>query len=327
MNIEKLPSGSYRIVQMVNGKRYRCTLDHKPSKIEAMKIISDMTGRVTVEHNMTVYAACDAYIAAKNNILSPSTIRSYRGIVRQISASLGNKYINAVTKADLQTEVNRYSEGRTPKTVKNFAHFIVGVLGFYDVEVKCPTLPQNIKNKKYLPTPEDARRIIHYYKDTQYEIFFRLALYGLRRSEILALTVNDLDGTRLTINKALVQDENWNWTIKTTKTTESTRTIDIGEDLADLIRKQGYIYKGFPGMPYKYLKDAQRVLGIPEFPLHAFRHLTASYLHNIVGCSDKQIEALCGWKTDYAMKQVYQEAMELEQAKKQASIAIENILK
>ena len=36
MTIEKLKSGSYRIVQMHEGKRYRVTIDHKPTQKEAM---------------------------------------------------------------------------------------------------------------------------------------------------------------------------------------------------------------------------------------------------------------------------------------------------
>lgn len=32
MTIEKLPSGSYRIKQMYNGKRYSITLNYKPTK-------------------------------------------------------------------------------------------------------------------------------------------------------------------------------------------------------------------------------------------------------------------------------------------------------
>ena len=325
MTIEKLPSGNYRVVQMVNGTRYRATFDHKPSKIEAMKVISKMTERPTPT-NSTVLSACGAYIESKINVLSPASIRQYNGIVRQISPNFGNKYLKAVTHSDIQAEVNRYSKGKAPKTVKDFAHFIVGVFNFYDVDIKCPTLPQAVKKKKYLPTTEDAKRIVQYYKGTQYEVYFRLALYGLRRSEILALQLSDLDVNLLTIDKALVQDANKEWVVKTTKTTDSTRTIVIDDELASLIQEQGYVFKGFPNMPYKHLQVAQKALGIPQFPLHAFRHLTASFLHNI-GYSDKQIEKIGGWKTDYVMKAVYQEAMEMEEAKKNTSIDIAGILK
>jgi len=40
----------------------------------------------------------------------------------------------------------------------------------------------------------------------------------------------------------------------------------------------------------------------------------ASYLHN-QGVTDKQIQAVGGWKTDHVMKTVYQHEMEMEKAK------------
>ena len=38
MNIDKRPSGNYRVRKMVNGKTYTLTLDHKPTEKE---IIND----------------------------------------------------------------------------------------------------------------------------------------------------------------------------------------------------------------------------------------------------------------------------------------------
>ena len=63
---------------------------------------------------------------------------------------------------------------------------------------------------------------------------------GLRRSEICALTIDDVDGDTVSINKALVLDKDKNWVVKTTKTTASTRTIVIPSHIADLIRTKWY---------------------------------------------------------------------------------------
>lgn len=40
MNIEKLPSGSYRARLMYKGKSYRKTFDHKPTQKEVMQSIA-----------------------------------------------------------------------------------------------------------------------------------------------------------------------------------------------------------------------------------------------------------------------------------------------
>ena len=315
MNIQKLPSGNYRIRQMVNGKSYSVTLDHRPTQIEAAKIVSDLTVNVPRKGEYTVIGACRAYITAKNNVLSPSTIPGYESIMRQLSDSFAKCPISQVTTAMFQTEVNNYAIGRKPKTIKNFYIFLSSVFKFYGCNIKSPTIPQAVISPIVLPSIEDMARIIKEVEGTPYEIFFRIAMYGLRRSEILALTINDLDGTTLTINKAMVINSDKKMVIKTTKTTDSTRTIEIDEDLANKIRAQGYIWKGSPGAPYKKLIQIQKRLDMPRFKLHSLRHLLVSELHND-GWSDKQIQNVGGWKTSSVMDRVYKHAIGMDEAKK-----------
>ncbi len=90
-----------------------------------------------------------------------------------------------------------------------------------------PTLPQKVKNEPYIPSDDDIKRILECAKDTEYEIPIILACYGLRRSEICALTLDDLDGDVIRINKAKVMNEDAKWVEKTTKTTSSTREFVI----------------------------------------------------------------------------------------------------
>lgn len=315
MNIQKLPSGSYRIRQMVGGKTYSVTVDHKPTQIEAMKLISDATAKRVKGRDLTLSSACEAYLDAKNHVLSPSTMRGYKSVIRQIPKDFGRVHINAITGAMLQKEVNDYADGRTPKTVSNYANFITAVLNFFEVDVRRPVLPMKVKNHTYIPTKEDVNRILEEVKGTKLEVFYRLAMYGVRRSEVAALKVTDLaDDNTLTINKALVTDGDNNNVVKATKTTDSARTIKIDPELADMIRQQGFIWDGYISVPYENLQRIQDKLGIKRFPLHAFRHFMASYLHD-KGLSDKQIQAIGGWKTDNVMKTVYQHAMEMEQTK------------
>lgn len=320
MTIDKLPSGKYRIRQMIDGKRYSVILDHRPSQIEASKIIAKMADRAPrSNNNMTVLDACTAYLDAKNNVLSPSTIRGYKGVIRAISEDFKGIYINSMTSALLQKEVNDYAKGRSPKTVSNFAHFLTAVFAFYDVEVKPPILPMKVKMAKYIPTIDDVNAILREAEGTKYEVFFRLAMYGLRRSEVAALTLSDLsDDNTLTINKAVVTDGDNQNVIKPTKTTDSARMIKIDDELADMIRKQGYVWEGHIAQPYKHLRDIQDFLGLPAFSLHTFRHFFASYLHE-KGLTDKQIQEIGGWKTDHVMKTVYQHAMEMEQTRNEVA--------
>lgn len=323
MTIEQLKSGNYRIKQMCKGKYYSVIVDHKPEKDEAVILLATVLKKRPTRNNQTFDDACDAYIDSKSNVLSPSTLRTYQITRKAVSSDFGKKYITTITTMDVQKEVNRWSATLAPKTVKNYASFVVSVLKAAEIDIKYIKLPQNIKKSEYIPTKEDIRKIHDYYKETEFEIPFFLMCFGLRRSELCALTLDDLDGTKLSINKALVLDENKKWVIKLPKTPESTRTIIIPKDLAKKIKKQGYIYKGTPDNLYFSLIRAQNKTGVPHFRLHALRHFFASFMHD-KGYSDKQIQEMGGWKTD-VMKTVYRHALDMEQAKKKASTDIEDI--
>lgn len=310
MNIEKLPSGKYRIRQMIDGKYHSITIDHKPSKYEAEVLLS----QILVNGNNTLESACMVYINSKGNILSPTTIREYKRKTKQIDPSLLRKQLSDITALDIQIEVNRYASTHSAKSTHDYSGFLMSVLKSYDLMIKSPKLPQIERKIPYIPTETEMQMIYDEIKGTEFEIPIVLASMGLRRSEICALTVKDLDGNTLIINKALVMDENKEWVVKTTKTTDSTRTIKIPKEIADKIRKQGYVYNGFPGSIYNYLQKVERKLKIKHFSLHKLRHFFASYMHNL-GYSDKQIQDFGGWKTDNVMKTVYQHSMEMEKTK------------
>lgn len=329
MKIEKLPSGSYRVRKMYKGKMYSIVFEYKPTQKEALLAMSKKLEQVQGDYKgMTFRAAIDKYIEAKRNVLSPSTIRGYAGIIKQISDSFLEKNVYDITALDVQKEINRYSIGHSPKTVYNFHGFISPILGMFRPNLKLSTtLPQKVKKEPYIPSDDDVRRILEHAKGTEYEIPLILACYGLRRSEICALTPDDIDGDVLTINKAMVQDENKKWIIKITKTTESARKIIIPIEVANRIKERGYVYNGYPGKIYTYLSKTQEKLGIPHFPLHKTRHYFASKMSELK-IPDADILKMGGWESDHVMKTVYRHSMmdREEQAKRDASEKLRNSL-
>lgn len=311
MKIEKLPSGSYRIRKMYKGKIYSVTFEHKPTQKEAMQAMAEELDKVQEKHtSMTFKTACEKYIESKRNVLSPSTITGYNAIVRQISVLFLQKNIHDITALDVQIEINRMAEKCSPKTVRNYHGFISAVLGVFCPNLKiCTTLPQKLKNEPYIPSDDDVRRILEHARGTEYEIPIILACYGMRRSEICALTLDDLTGDTLIINKAKVINENKEWVIKTTKTTASTREVIIPIDIADKIREKGYIYNGYPNCITKYLERIENELGMPHFSMHKLRHYFASKM-SAMNVPEADIMRMGGWETDHVMKGVYRHSME-----------------
>ena len=319
MKIEKLPSGSYRIRKMYKGQTYTVVTDYKPTQKEALQLLSaklDMDVNVSGKR-MSFLDAGNQYIEVKANVLSPSSINGYKGIMRTLSSNFTSMNIHDITTIDIQKEINDYSATRSPKTVRNAHGFISAVLKMFRPTFNIvTTLPQKRKSDEYIPSDKDVKRILQYAKGSDYEIALLLATFGLRRSEICALTIDDLDGNILTINKALVVNEKKEYIIKTTKTAAGTRQIYIPDYIVNLIHERGKIYDMFPGSILRYLSRVQKELGIEHFRLHALRHYYASMSHSL-GIPDSYIMQAGGWKSDNTLKRVYRHAMNDKQSEMQ----------
>lgn len=320
MTIEKLPSGSYRIGQMEDGTLYRLTVDHKPTNAEAVRLMSRHIAKKKPSNgNPTLSEACEQFIESKKPVCSPSTIRGYASIAKNLPEELAKKHLAQVSSIDLQSFVSTYARTHSAKSTKNISAFVLAVIRAFDYDVSTPKLPDQEYEypETYIPTEEDIIRILDRAKGTPYEVPFRLACYGLRRSEICALDLSDLDGNVLTVSKAVVFGEDHSWHTKGTKTRQSTRKVLIDDALAEKIRQQGYIFRMHPATLNKNLYKMQDALGIPRFSIHKMRHFFASHLAHL-GFTEAQLKSMGGWSSD-VLKRVYTHPMEMDEARKRAS--------
>lgn len=311
MKIEKLKSGSYRIRKMYKGITYSVVTDYKPTQREAIKLLDkEMDKAKTEKVHMAFETAFNEYIDIKGNILSPSTVKGYIAILNSLTPYFKKRIITDITSLDVQKEINVYSKNRSPKSVRNAHGLISAVLRMF-----CPnlilntTLPQKEKRFDYIPTDEDIRKIMDASKGTKFQIPLILAAYGLRRSEICALTIDDIQDNTLLINKAKVQNSDGEWIIKSTKTVEGTRKIYLPIQIIEIIKSNGYIYSGHPNSIVCWLYKKQRQLNIPQFSLHKLRHYYASVSHSL-GVPDAYIMQAGGWKSDNVLKTVYRHALD-----------------
>ena len=329
MTIEKLPSGNYRVVQMVNGIRYRSkVVDHEPKEKEAQLLILEALNKkgIHLSNDVPFEQACNLYIESKRSVLSPSTIRGYRCIMRQISPALMNTKLSAINNPLVQTEISVYSKNHSYKSTKNQSGFIMSVIRFFNLNVNAPRILPEEKPEEppYIPQIIEVQDIYEKLKNSKYEIPLILSGCGLRRSEICALTMDDLNGNILSITKAKVQDENNNWVIKTTKTPKSRRKIKLPDELVEMINERGF-YEGHPELLYRTLTKIQKDLGIQHFSLHKMRHFTASYLVYI-GVNQKQIQELLGWSNSYIAEGVYEHALEMDEARDKMANMVSGLL-
>ncbi len=320
---DKLPSGGYRVRKQKNGKRHTLIFDHKPTEREIDAAFLDLfkSLKISVNGKMTFYQCAESYIDSKSSVLSPGSVREYKGKLRRIPDDFSCRPVDDITQLEVQKVVNDYAEKHSPKSVADYSSFITASITMFrpDTVFKI-TLPQKIKPQPYIPDKDDIKVILTECKGTPFEVPIRLGCYGLRRSEVCALTISDLSADNsITINKAIVQDQNKQWVVKTTKTVESTRTIKIDQDLADLIRSQGYVYQGYPNSISNWMKRTEKKHGMKEFSVHKLRHHFASAMHDM-GIPDSEIIKLGGWSTDHVMKSVYRHETQSTMDKAQESM-------
>ncbi|MBQ6968063.1 MAG: hypothetical protein IJP84_09210 [Lachnospiraceae bacterium] len=329
MKIEEHGNG-YRVRKMYKGKTYTAYFDHKPSQKEIMLALSSlMEGGGTDKGKGSVEEAAEKYINDRRERgLSPSTLIGYKSSLRNTPEWFLKLNAFDVDQKDLEKLIAEYSKTHSPKTVSNLSNFYKVVFRFirpkfvYRVEI-----PKRVKKMKYEPTTRDVMDILDYAKGSRHSVFLQLAVLGVRRGEIAALTLSDLNGSNvLTVNKDMIKSEGVGYEIKEIpKTSASNRRILIPSGLADEIRAKGFIHKGDIAQPYKYLQDVQKALGIPRFPLHILRHFAAAYL-NKMGFTRDQILQFCGWeKSSNVMERIYSYNLDPEESQRDISDAFDNL--
>lgn len=323
MGIEKLKSGNYRIRCFVGGKRISITTDRKPSKAEEAILIQEYiqslkeNGQKAIEKkNKTFLDFAEEYIASKEKVLSASTIRGYRADLKGLPESFKDLRFYEIEQHDVTKVVNQMVGDVKPKTIHNRHGFISAVLKEFRPSLVIRTkLPRKENKDIYTPSEAEVKALFQYIENDKrakkYFIPLSLAVMGLRRSEIGALTIKDLsDDNVLTISKAKVLNSNNEWIIqKYTKTEKGNRILPISPQLANAIREQGYIYKGDLNNIYITITNIEKKLGLPSFGIHRLRSYFASKAHAL-GLPDSVILTLGGWKSDNVMKNIYRKALQ-----------------
>lgn len=303
MKPRRLPSGAWNVRIMIDGQSYSFTHSDKKTAVRMASDFADEHRR-RIE-NPTLLEAMQDYVEENAERLSPSTIRSYSGMIRMIeqrSPKIANKRISALTTQDVVQIVRPL---RTLKTKRNYVNFIHAVTG-KGVSQK---LYGKASKRILVPTELEVKGLLNIFRDTDMEIPIMLAAYGgLRRGEVCALTMQDLDGDFVRVSKAVVRDQYGQWITKEPKTPSSIRTVLLPHFVVERIRERGYITKLLPSQVSDKFWKKQLRLGIRPYCFHSLRHFHASYLHAL-NIPDAYIMARGGWSSPSVMQSVYRHAL------------------
>ena len=251
-SLRQLPSGAWNTCVYYkdeNGtERYKSITRPDPNQVilAAAQFRADIENQKAASSGreadrLTLGEAMDRVIASKSEVWSPTTYLSNTAIRRNNLQELMAVKVGDVTQELIQIAINKEALTHAPKTVRNMHGFLSSVLRVYRPDMKLTTtLPQKVKPKIIIPTEEEIFALMDASKDTPMELPIVLGAFcGLRRSEIVGLTVDSVDLKRrtLTIREAVVRskDKNSTWTRKTTKTVESTRIIRLFPQACEVI--------------------------------------------------------------------------------------------
>ena len=304
-------NGKWIIQVQVDGKRRSKEFETKEEALYwASGIKTGQKEAARKPSSLTVEKAIEKYIETKSAILSPSTVRGYKGIKESRIEEIKTTQLFDLTQDKIQRWVNSLSRSHSPKTVANAHGLISAVLREYHPDmVLHTTLPQKVRPDIQIPTEAELIRIIDAARGTKYELPITFAIWlGLRQSEIVGLTWSCIKGDTLQIRQAIVMGEDGP-TQKGTKSYSGKREIRLPPYIQNLLADQPRdnefivnlsgkaIYSGFSRICEKAC--------VPHFRFHDLRHANASVML-AVGVPDKYSMKRMGHATNNMLKTTYQ---------------------
>ena len=211
----------------------------------------------------------------------------------------------------------------TPKYVRNIHGLLSAVLREYYPALQLnTTLPQKQLTEQAYLEPEQIGVLLRAVKGNELEIPVLLALWlSLRSSEVTGLTWDcvDFEHSTITVRQARVRDKQNRWVEKTTKTTNSTRTINAPAYIMELLwaakenaGPEDHVVTIKGNCLYQRLKVILRKNGLPDIRFHDLRHTCCSVMASL-NIPEKYMMKRGGWSSPSVMRQVYTHTMQSKQ--------------
>lgn len=306
MKAHKLPSGNYRAQIRIGGKRYSFTAKKQSDAEEQARKFKDRKADVTAT---PLGEAIDEYIQAKENVLSPATIKGYKSIRKNNLQDIMDTPVRELTDQAVQRSINRMAVNHAPKTVKNALGLITATIKLFapDLRIRV-TIPAAKQIEYSIPTTEELNMILDNAGFNLRTAIMLAAFCSLRRGEIVALDSKDIKGNVIHVRRNAVTNSDGELIIKTPKTYKSDRYVVAPPILLEHIKGiKGRICPMKPGSITGLFRRACKKVNL-NCRFHDLRHYYASINHAL-GVPDQYIMLSGGWKSDVTLKRIYRNTL------------------
>lgn len=255
---------------------------------------------------MTLGTAIDNYIKDNDHVFSPSTVNAYKSYRKTRFKGYMDKDVSEI---NYQRMVNEEAKLVKPKTVHNAWRLVTGALSHANVEFTTVNLPQKAKVDRPWLDYQQIELFLIAIRGKPYELGALLALNGLRRSELLHLTADDVDTTNGIIHvrgASVVGLSNKLVDKSTNKNQTSTRDVHIViPRLTELIRgKKGRLITTNPTTLYGLINGLCEKHGLPQVGVHGLRHSYISLCFHL-GWNIQTVMREGGYSNPQVVNEVY----------------------
>lgn len=262
--------------------------------------------------DLTLSSAIDQMIEAKQNTLSPLTVRGYRIIQKYRFQSVMQRSLKKISSDDWQLIINAESALCSPKTLKNAWGLVKSVLAHNGISVPSVNLPALSAPQKSFLSASEIPLLVKAVAGTKYAIPVLLCLSSLRISELQALRWENIDPASdfIRVSGAVVLDEKNHWQQKAqNKTLSSARNVPI---LIPELKAALAAQKKSSGPVMEISQNAFRVAlhkicasaGISDVTPHGLRHSFASLAYHLQ-IPEQIVMEIGGWSDIQTMRKIY----------------------
>lgn len=309
----QLPSGNWHIQLRLGGQSVSVTEPTRAACVKTAQLIKaeHAAGKRQIRRSeRTVGELIDDYIEKYKDVLSPSTVRNYKGIRKNRFPGVMDLLPGAVR--DWQKVINAELKGSSEHTVMNGWGLVSAALKDAKLQVPDVKLAQIPERELSYLEPEEIPLFVAAARGDPCEMEMLLELHGLRASEAQQVAQHDQIDLRrevIEVRGAIVRGPDGFAEKKTNKSKAGTRSVPILipriiELTAERRSRGDPPPKHGPTMVLDHVHKTCAKAGVTDVTNHGLRRSLATLAFS-AGVSEHVLMSWGGWKDAATMHRIY----------------------